>query len=289
MTRTASSAGHDPARIRTVGNGSPLLLIAGTGLSGATWSRLFLERLSVHHTVITYDNRGTGEWLDDGDYSTRQFADDAAKVLGALELGRAHVLGHSMGGRIAQWLALDHSEMTRTLILASSGPGDFPGLFPPGRQMARGIPLNLALSIQRLGLTRYLRQHLRDTFFTNAYRRAHPREVRDNLAVLTGEIPPLEAYYKQVIARQQHQTADRLNEIQAPTLVMVGDADGYAAAAGDHRRQSEFLYEAIPHSEMIPLHGQAHGYFWQIPEESADIVTDWVARQERETVHGPRS
>lgn len=278
---TAASSADQLPRFRTVGKGSPILLIAGTGLSGSTWSPRFVERLSAGHEVITYDNRGTGDWLPEGEYSTAQFAEDAAALLRALDLGQAHVVGHSMGGRVAQWLALDHPELVRTLVLASSGPGEFPGLFPPGKHMTRGIPLNLALSVQRLGLTEYLRSHLRDTFFTAAYQSARPAEVEASMTILMRDAPTLEGYYKQVIARQQHQTAERLAEIRAPTLVLIGDADGYAAAAGDHRKQSDFLHRSIRGSEMLVLREQAHGYFWQIPDESADILLEWIGRHER--------
>lgn len=263
------------------GTGTPLLLIAGTALGGSTWPDAFLDRLAERHAVVTYDNRGTGGSTDEGSpYTTRQFAGDAAALLQALDLGSAHALGHSMGGRVAQWLALDHPELLRTLILASSGPGSFPGLFPQGQEMPCGIPLRLALAVDRLGYERYVHERLRDTFFSPSFQRDHPDEVARHLDRLTDRVPTLEAYYKHIIARQAHQTADQLGDIRTPTLVLIGDQDLYQGDAGHHWEQSEFMRDHIPGAEMQVLEGHAHGYIWQASDEAADVVTAWTARHD---------
>jgi predicted alpha/beta hydrolase len=92
------------------GSGPPLLMIAGTGLPGATWrTGPSAQYAAEGFTVITFDHRGTGgSDKPDVDYSTRMFAADAVGLLQALDIPQAHVLGHSMGGRVVQWLALDH-------------------------------------------------------------------------------------------------------------------------------------------------------------------------------------
>ena len=80
----------------------------------------------------------------------------------ALGLPAANVAGHSMGGRVAQWMALDHPARIRTLILAASGPGQF----RDDRPVTRGIPVHAAKEMIELGYERYMREHIRDTFFT---------------------------------------------------------------------------------------------------------------------------
>src|SRR5262245_26552811 len=102
------------------GHGDPLLLIAGFGCDHTIWS-LVVPALAAHHRVIAFDNRGVGRSSGpDTVTGIPQMAEDAAGLLGALGLDRVHVAGHSMGGMIAQELALAHPERVRTLTLLSS-------------------------------------------------------------------------------------------------------------------------------------------------------------------------
>ncbi|MFQ5521314.1 MAG: alpha/beta fold hydrolase, partial [Candidatus Methylomirabilia bacterium] len=113
----------------TYGQGKPLLLI--NGLSAPAVGFLFQVRdLSPHYQVITFDNRGVGETgVAEGEvYPTSQLADDAAALLRYLGVTRAHVLGTSMGGTIAQELAVRHPKVVRSLVLACTwarGDGRF--------------------------------------------------------------------------------------------------------------------------------------------------------------------
>src|SRR4030095_2403512 len=102
---------HDVKRhYEMEGSGPPLLMVAGTGLPGATWrTGPSAQYAAEGFTVITFDHRGTGGSDKPGmGSSTPMFAAEAAGLLQALEIPQAHVLGHSMGGRVVQWLALDH-------------------------------------------------------------------------------------------------------------------------------------------------------------------------------------
>ncbi len=106
------------------GSGPALLLIAGTGYPASTWHPRFLDLLAESFQVITFDHRGTGASPGtDHEYSTELFARDAAAVLGATTSAPAHVLGHSMGGRVAQWLAIDEPSRVDRLVLAATGAG----------------------------------------------------------------------------------------------------------------------------------------------------------------------
>src|SRR5271166_1104837 len=104
------------ARIRDVnlhydvyGKGDPLLMIMGLGASSAQWDPRLVEDLARTFRVITFDNRGTGQSdKPDAPYSIGMFADDAAGLLGKLDVPRAHIFGVSMGGMIAQEFALRH-------------------------------------------------------------------------------------------------------------------------------------------------------------------------------------
>src|SRR5436190_4172352 len=101
------------------GDGPPVLLISGLGSPAIGWA-LQVKALAAHFRVVTFDNRGVGESDLPADpvYTTAQLADDAATLLRQLEIDRAHVLGASMGGTVAQELALRHPKLVRSLVLA---------------------------------------------------------------------------------------------------------------------------------------------------------------------------
>ena len=271
--RSAKANGH-PIAYEVRGSGAPLLLIAGTGYPGATWPDEFVAPLAKRHLVITFDNRGTGNTKPSSDrYSTRLFARDAIAVLDEVGGGPAHVLGHSMGGRIAQWMALDRSERLRTLIFAATGPGQF----RDDRPVTRGVPVHTARDLVEMGYERYMREHTAATFFTPEFAAAHPERVEWLHRAFWSNRPDLENYLRHVVARQEHQTADRIHEIALPTLVLIGDRDTAAMGTGVHTEQSDFLLAHLPNATKRVIAGGAHGYFWQMPEETAHAILEWTA------------
>ena len=257
------------------GSGDPIVLVAGTGYPGATWGPDLVEPLAAHHAVLTFDHRGTGRTPSTPEpYSTRGFAADAIGLMDAISLPAAHVVGHSMGGRVAQWMALDHPDRVRSLVLAATGPGEF----RPDRPVTRGIPLHTAVAMIELGYEGYMRRHIGSTFFTPEFVTAHPERVAWLVDTFWANRPSLEDYLRHVIARQEHQTLDRLGELATPTLVLVGDRDTHQGGTGVHWEQSAALLERLPNAERRVVPGAAHGYFWQLPELSAEIVRAWTAR-----------
>jgi pimeloyl-ACP methyl ester carboxylesterase len=91
--------------------------------------------------------------------------------------------------------------------------------------------------------------------------------------------PSFEDYLKHTVARQDHQTAERLSEIQAPTLVVVGGLDERAGGTNSHLAQSQFLATHIPRAELLVLDGMLHGTFWQDPDLLDDHVKTWIGKQ----------
>ncbi|HET8568839.1 MAG TPA: alpha/beta fold hydrolase [Candidatus Limnocylindria bacterium] len=257
------------------GIGPPLVLVAGTGYPGATWDDDLVGPLAERHTVVTFDHRGTGASAPTPDrYSTRLFARDALGLMDALDLAPAHVLGHSMGGRVAQWMALDRPERIRSLILAATGPGQF----REDQPVTRGVPVRVAVEIAEHGYERYMHDHVRETFFTPEFAEAHPERVERLHRLFWEHRPTLEEYLRHVVARQEHQTADRLGDIAVPALVLVGDRDTVRMGTGSHWEQSMYLVEHLPNAELRVIPGAAHGYFWQVPGETVRAILEWTAR-----------
>jgi pimeloyl-ACP methyl ester carboxylesterase len=257
------------------GKGPPLLLIAGTGYGGATWYSGVAESfVREGFTVITYDHRGLGKSdKPDGLYSTRQFAADAAGLLKELDIDDVHALGHSMGGRVAQWLALDHPDCLRSLVLAASGPGEF----DPNFKVTRGIPLQAGEGLILKGYEGYIREHIAGPFFfTHEFTQRNKEIVANLVDAFWDNRGPLHHYLKHIIARQRHQTAERLQEIRCPTLVIVGDDDHVSGGTGNHLRQSQFLSENIPNGKLKIIDDAAHAFFWEKPEEAIQAVVNFL-------------
>jgi pimeloyl-ACP methyl ester carboxylesterase len=122
------------------GRGAPLLLISGQSLDRTMWDGV-RPALAAEFRVIVFDARGTGASdKPHTPYSTRGFAADAAAVLDAAGIARAHIYGFSMGGRVAQWLAIDHPERVGALVLGATTPGGAHSLPKPADIDAALLP-----------------------------------------------------------------------------------------------------------------------------------------------------
>jgi pimeloyl-ACP methyl ester carboxylesterase len=202
----------------------------------------------------------------------------------ALGIESAHVLGHSMGGRVAQWMALDRPERLRTLILAASGPGQF----RDDRPVTRGVPVRTALELEAKGYERYVRDHMAATFFTPEFAEAHADRVAWLHDAFWRNRPDLENYLRHVVARQEHQTADRVGEIAVPTLVMIGDRDTASMGTGVHTEQSDYLLRTIPNATLRVIEGAAHGFFWEMPARTVAVLLEWTAAHQLSSALPPR-
>ncbi|MDT4912520.1 MAG: hypothetical protein QOC66_1648 [Pseudonocardiales bacterium] len=255
------------------GDGEPVLLVAGTGYAGCTWAPEFVSALAERYTVITFDHRGTGKSpSSDGRYTTRLFAADALLLLDRLGCGPAHVLGHSMGGRVAQWMAVDRPEQVADLILVATGAGQPVG----GHEWQDCVPVNVALGLGKLGYRQFVNNIQRTSFFTDRFAEEHPEVVQWLGDAYWSGRPELPDYLKHVVARQAHRTRDVLDRITQPALVTVGSADTHVGGTGSHVDQSRYLAAQLPNAWFELIDGAKHGIFWENTDAIVALVRQWL-------------
>ncbi len=259
------------------GQGDPLVLIAGTGISCAPWRPFQVPEFSKHYQVLIYDHRGLGRSdKPDVHYSTRLFAKDCAGLMDALGIGKAHIMGHSMGGRVAQWLALDHPGKVRSLVLSGTGAGKYSDEI---EDYPRGVPIDTCVELIEKGYEKYQHDHWGPGFmFTDEFVRQHPEVVKKFQDLIVQEVPPLKCYLGHVIARQCHETTELIHKIKAPTLVIVGSKDTHEGGTGNHVASSKALAEKISNAELVIVEGGKHGYLREMPEKGHPPILDFLRR-----------
>jgi pimeloyl-ACP methyl ester carboxylesterase len=250
------------------GQGTPFLFLSETACDGAVWNLYQVPEFSRDHRLVTFDYRGTGlSGKPSAKYSTEMFAEDAAAVLDHLGLERAVVCGHSMGGRVAQLLALNHPRKVSKLILASSGaahPGDI------------GIPLRIAKEMVEWGYEKYVRDHTIAVGWTEVYARNHMNLIDRYLQVRMANLCPVEFYFRHVLARQEHDTSGRLKDINVPTLIFVGEDDHFVVSDMSHRAGADLLAKGIPNAALVVLPGERHSYFFTEPEKVHRLMREFL-------------
>lgn len=238
------------------GTGESLLLIAGFACDHTNWLKM-IPILASHYRVIVFDNRGVGQTsAPNTPYSIRQMADDAAGLLEAMGLSRVHVAGHSMGGQIAQELALAHPERVRSLtLLASCAKLDERGkaVIESWGELPRLVD---AVTGLRLSFPWIYTSH----FY------AIPGAIQHVIEeVLSNSFPPSPlGIYKQSRAITSCDTSTRLDGIKCPTLVVVGNEDILSRVFF-----SEQLVQGIRDAELVVLEKCGHG----LPTESPEVTT----------------
>jgi 3-oxoadipate enol-lactonase len=261
-----TDARNDGVRLayETRGAGEPLLLIHGLGYDRYGWGGL-PDLLAEDFRVVLFDNRGVGDSdVPEGPYAVSQMAADAVAVLDAAGVDRAHVLGVSLGGYIAQELTLTHPERVERLVLASTAPGgprsapmpakgiEAFGRFPTMEREA-GLRLMVENSLGEYGV------------------REQPELVEEIYRYRLERGPTLAGWQAQAYAGATFDAYDRISGIETPTLVLQGTADNVVDPQNAH-----LLVELIPNArlELVPERG--HLMVWQEAEQIAPIVKEFL-------------
>jgi pimeloyl-ACP methyl ester carboxylesterase len=220
----------------------PVLLIMGLALSSRAWDRLPALLARDFH-VLVFDNRGTGRSGRAGfAYRMSDLAGEAAAVLDASGQDSAHVFGISMGGMVAQELAIQHPNRVRSLALGCT--------FASWRaRTAPSLGTKLDLLLLNLGFVTPAR--ISRVLVSAEWHQAHPEGTLQWMR--RAERTALRYATAQVLAIARHETLPRLHQIRAPTLVLTGSADKLVPAAN-----SEVLARSIPGARLLVLRDAGH-------------------------------
>jgi pimeloyl-ACP methyl ester carboxylesterase len=246
------------------GSGEPLLFIQGLGYDRNGFGPL-PELLADDFRVIRFDNRGVGDSdVPPGPYSVAQMADDAIAVLDAAGVGRAHVLGVSLGGYIAQEVAVTHAERLHKLVLVSTAPGG-PNQHP---MPAKGVDAfaRFPLMERESGLRLMVENSLGDHAV-----RERPELVEEVYAYRLDRAPTLAGWQAQAYAGATFDVYDRIGAITAPTLVIHGTADTVVDP-----RNAELLAERISRARVHTIPDRGHLVIWQEGELLARVVREFL-------------
>jgi pimeloyl-ACP methyl ester carboxylesterase len=249
------------------GQGEPLVLIMGLGADGQVWE-LHAAHYAKTFRCFLVDNRGTGESdKPEGPYTTAQMADDYAGLIRGLGLGKVRVAGISMGGAIAQELALRHPDLVHSLLLVCTW-----AKFEP---YAVQVFDNLA-HLRAVTTPEVFLELLHLWIWTPAYINAHAAEMAEgrkaaNAGLEDGSWMPTHAFAAQASACNTHDTVDRVKNIRVPTLLTVGTADIFTPPA-----YTEFLHRNIPGSEVELFPGWGHVHHWEDLERFNRVTRDWL-------------
>jgi pimeloyl-ACP methyl ester carboxylesterase len=255
------------------GDGPPVMLVAGTGYSGSTWHPRLCEALAARYRLLTFDHRGTGASAPtDDDYTTRMFGEDAAAVIRAAGVGPVHLIGHSMGGRVAQQVYVSDPSLVRSLTLAASGAG----AADPVPFERVGIPIGAVRGMLRAGYERYICDKHRSNFFTAAFADEHPDEVEWLDQAYLDSAPSADDYLKHVRARQAHSTVAVLPSVTVPVLIVVGTADTHNGGTGSHLDSSHQLHNLVPNAQFVLIPGAKHGFMWENVDTSVSLFTSFI-------------
>jgi 3-oxoadipate enol-lactonase len=244
------------------GEGPPLLLVHGLGYTRHGWGPL-PDMLADTFRVVTYDNRGIGESdIPEGPYTTVELAADAVRVLDEAGLRSAHVVGTSLGGMVAQEIAVRHPERVDKLVLACTTPGGAAAFPLPQAtlDLVARMPTLAPHEALRLAVENALADGAEEALIEEifAYRVAHP--------------PDPAGWQAQAAAGATHAVDGRLGDIRAETLVLHGTGDKVVDV-----RNAQLLAGAIAGSRVELFDGAGHLFFWERPEETVRVLKEFLA------------
>lgn len=260
------------------GHGSPVIFIHGVGVAGSAWHPQ-VDGLRDSFEIITFDNRGLGQSLPcPGAISIEAMAGDVQALMDMKKWESAHVVGHSMGGVIAQQFALDCPKRVRSLSLLCT--------FARGKDAARITPWVLGMTLRtRLGTRRMRRRAMLEMIWpADLLRAADTDKLAAQLAPLIGrdlaDQPPI--LIKQVRALGRHNTMARLHELNGiPSLIISAEKDLIAPPV-----HGKMIAAGIPGASFELMKNASHGVTIHNAEEINRRLCEFFDSVEKQTNRG---
>jgi 3-oxoadipate enol-lactonase len=245
------------------GSGEPLLLIQGMSGTHVSWGEPFRSALEESFDVVAFDNRGIGLSARISEpFTIAEMAEDTAALLAALEIESAHVVGISMGGMIAQELALAHPQRLRSLTLGCTYCGGEGSRLMP-RESVEKLGAGMTSGDRAKAIRAAYEVNLSPSFRADedAYPAFHEMATRVPAAKRVIEL--------QAQAIFGHDTSGRLGEIATPTLIIHGTVDGVLPFSN-----GEQIASLMPHARFEALEDVGHMFWWEQPQRSAELIRE---------------
>ncbi|MDW8141007.1 MAG: alpha/beta hydrolase [Candidatus Bipolaricaulota bacterium] len=250
------------------------MLIAGIGYGTWLWFKQ-IPALASHYQLIAFDNRGAGQSdKPDQEYTVGVLAQDAYELLRALGVSSAHILGVSLGGFIAQQLALDHPESVNSLVLCSTSFGGSHMVLPKGE----------VLQFMAFGAGKETFQYGLELAFSREYLQQNSHEIAQLTRPMRRNPQPRYAYLRQLMAPLNFCSEERLSEIRCPTLILAGEDDPVVPAENSQR-----LAAKLPQAQLKIFPGTRHLFFIERADEANRAILEFLAslsRPQRERGRG---
>ena len=245
------------------GSGEPLLLIQGMSGTHVAWGAPFKGALEESFDVIAFDNRGIGlSGPVDGPFTIAEMAEDTAALLGELGLESAHVVGISMGGMIAQELALTEPHLLRSLTLGCTYCGG------PGSQLMPEENLQKLVAGMSSGDREQAIRAGYEVNLSPAFRA--DESTWEAFHEMATSVPAAKATIElQAQAIFGHDTSGRLGQIEVPTLIIHGTDDGVLPFPN-----GELIASLMPTARFEVLEDVGHMFWWEQPQRSAELIRE---------------
>ena len=266
FTLQDADIGRYTLRYLDVGQGAPVVLIHGLAGDHSAWLAQ-VEALRTNYRVIAFDNRGAGASTQvDEPVSTADLADDTLRLMDHLGVASAHVVGRSMGGAVAQHMALMAPQRVLSLALCAS----FARLDPLGRRVLSNMREALEWRMSWADHARHSVQNFVSAGFFNQY----PERVAKIEQLIGGETRLPACYIRQNAACQSHDTLPDLGRIMQPVLVMGGDSDPICSLTA-----TAMLSDGLPDVRTEIFKDASHFFLMEQPEKFMQLLGGWLAEQ----------
>ncbi len=261
-----AAVGRYRLRYLDVGRGPAVVLIHGLAGDHTAW-RAQVDLLRPRYRVIAFDNRGAGASTQiDEPVSTQDLAADTLQLMDRLQVERAHVVGRSMGGAVAQQMALLAPARVASLVLCAS----FARLDPLGHRVLSNMREALEWRMSWADHARHSVQN----FVSAAFFNEQPEQIAAIERLIGGQRRLPACYSRQNEACQAHDTLPDLGRIRQPTLVMGGDSDPICSLTA-----TRALGAGLPNARTEIFAGASHFFLLEQPAKFNCLLLDWLDAQ----------